>query len=66
MKAPDDKINYAIICNKFPIPQTRYATYDLAVEWAKFDQPNYRPFYIVKCTEHFEICEEVNENDQLS
>ena len=66
MKAPDDKISYAIICNKFPIPQTRYATYDLAVKWAKLDQPNYRPFYIVKCTEHFEICKEVNENDKLS
>lgn len=66
MKAPDDKISYAVICNNFPNPQTRYATYDLAVKWAKLDQPSHRPFYIVKCTEHFEICKEVNKNGQLS
>ena len=35
MKMPDDKISYAIINNTFPIPQTRYSTYDLAVKMAK-------------------------------
>lgn len=62
MKAPDDEISYAIICNKFPVPQERYTTYDLALKWAKLNQPEYRPFYIVKCTEHFEICGMVEQN----
>lgn len=56
MKIPDDKISYAIINNTFPIPQTRFSIYDLAVKWAKIDQPKHSPFYIVKCTEHFELC----------
>lgn len=50
-----DKISYAVICDKFPVPCVYFDTYDSAEHWAKIDQPNYRPFYIVKRSEHFEI-----------
>lgn len=58
-KAPNDKISYAVICEKFPNPTVYYNTCDLALKWAKLDQPNDRPYYIVKRTEHFEICGKV-------
>lgn len=58
-KAPNDKVSYAIICDKFPNPTVYYDTYDLALKWAKLDQPNHRPHYIVKRTEHFEMCGKV-------
>lgn len=59
IKAPDDVVTYAVICEKFPNPCSYYREYDCAVKWAKSDQPANRPYYIVKRTEHFEICEEV-------
>ena len=54
-----DRISYAVICDKFPSPQVYFNTYDEAEQWARFDQPNHRPFYIVKRLEHFEIVGEV-------
>ena len=54
-----DKISYAIICDKFPSPHVYFNTYDEAEHWARFNQPNYRPFYIIKRSEHFEIVGEV-------
>ena len=59
MKCPDDIVSYAIICERFPIPQSRFDTYDLALRFAKMDQPADRPFYIVKCVEKFEILKKV-------
>ena len=53
-----DKISYAVICDKFPSPHIYFNTYDEAEYWARFNQPNYRPYYIIKRTEHFEIVRE--------
>ena len=50
-----DKISYAVICDKFPSPHVYFNTYDEAEHWARFNQPNYRPYYIVERSEHFEI-----------
>lgn len=54
-----DEISYAVICDKFPSPHVYFNTYAEAEHWAKFDQPNDRPYYIIKRTEHFEIVGEV-------
>lgn len=54
-----DKISYAVICDKFQSPHIYFNTYKEAERWARFDQPNDRPFYIVKRSEHFEIVGEV-------
>ena len=54
-----DKISYAIICDKFPSPHVYFDTYDEAEHWARFNQPNYRPYYIIERSEHFEIVGEV-------
>lgn len=54
-----DKISYTVICDKCPSPHVYFDTYDEAVRWARFNQPNYRPYYIVECSEHFEIVGEV-------
>lgn len=56
IKCPEDKITYAVICKKFPNPTTYFESYELAKRWVKLEQPNNRPFYIVKRTEHFELC----------
>lgn len=53
---PKDKVSYAVICEKFPTPHSYFSTYEEAVRWAKLEQPDNRPHYIVKRTEHFEIC----------
>ena len=59
MKCPEDIVSYGVICKKFPDPQARFDTYDLALKWAKMEQPANRPHYIVKCVEKFEILDEV-------
>lgn len=56
MKAPEEKISYAAICEQMPIPNLRFRTYKEAEGYAKSEQPAYRPYYIVKIVEHFEIC----------
>ena len=55
----DKKISYAVICDKFTSPHIYFNTYDEAKRWARFNQPDYRPYYIVKRSEHFEIVGEV-------
>ncbi len=54
-----DKVSYSVICNKSPSPHIYFNTYEEAEHWARFDQPNYRPYYIIKCSEHFEIVGEI-------
>ena len=61
-----DKISYAVICDKFPSPHVYFNTYDEAEHWARFNQPNYRPYYITERTEHFEIVGEVRRSDDVS
>lgn len=56
IKAPDSKVSYAVICEKYPDPCMYFDSYDLALKWANINQPDNRPFYIVKRTEHFEVC----------
>ena len=56
MKAPEEKISYAAICEQMPISNIYFGTYKEAVDFAKFNQPSYRPYYIVERVEHFEIC----------
>lgn len=56
MKTPEEEISYAAICERQPIPTSYFRTYEEAVSHAKFDQPAYRPYYIVERVEHFEIC----------
>ena len=51
MKCPEDIVSYGVICEKFPDPQVRFDTYDLALKWAKMEQPANRPHYIVKCVQ---------------
>lgn len=60
IKTPKDKVSYGIICDKFPEPHAYFSTYDLALRWLKLEQPNNRPHYIVKRTEHYEICDDKN------
>ena len=55
MENPKQRITYAVISEKFPIPKTRFDSYELANRWAKMEQPQNRPFYIVKCIENYEI-----------
>ena len=59
MKCPEDIVSYGVICEKFPDTQVCFNTYDLALKWAKMEQPANRPYYIVKCVEKFEILDEV-------
>ena len=54
-----DKISFSVICDKFPSPQVYFNTYKEAEHWARFDQPNHRPYYIIERSEHFEIVGEV-------
>lgn len=56
IETPKDRISYAVICEKFPIPDLYFDSYELAKRWLKLEQPNNKPHYIVKRTEHFEIC----------
>ena len=56
IKCPEDKITYAVICKKFPNPNVYFESYELAKRWIELEQPNNRPFYIVKRIEHFELC----------
>lgn len=56
MKTPEEKISYAAICEQMPIPHTYFGTYKEAEDYAKIEQPAYRPYYIVERVEHFEIC----------
>lgn len=56
VKTPEEKITYGVICAKMPTPRIFSESYDEAVRDAKFNNPNYRPYYIVERTEHFEIC----------
>ena len=57
--ANSSKISYSVICEKFPNPHIYFNTYDEAEHWARFNQPNDRPYYIIKRSEHFEIVGEV-------
>ena len=56
MRAPKEKISYGAICEQMPNPHLRFGTYKEAEGYAKIEQPAYRPYYIVKIVEHFEIC----------
>ena len=56
MKCPEEKIYYGVICERFPEPSVYFETFDAAIRWAKSDSPAYRPYYIVECVEHYEIC----------
>lgn len=56
MKTPEEEVSYGKICEHYPIPTSYFKTYEEAVSSAKFDQPAYRPWYIVERVEHFEIC----------
>ena len=56
MKILEEKISYAAICEQRPNPNLRFGTYKEAEDYAKIEQPAYRPYYIVEIVEHFEIC----------
>lgn len=56
MKTPKTEIDYGIICNKMPNPQSHYSTYEFAVKCAKMQLPFDNPMYIVKRTTTYEIC----------
>jgi len=64
MKTPEEKISYTTICEQMPISNVYFGTYKEAVNFAKSDQPAYRPYYIVKRVEHFEICGIVGDKDR--
>lgn len=56
MKPLEERITYSVICEQMPEPKVYHSSFNEAVEWAKSDQPLYRPYYIVGRVEHFEIC----------
>jgi hypothetical protein len=56
MKTPEERITYTAICEQMPIPNLYFETYKEAVNYAEFEQPAYRPYYIVERIECFEIC----------
>lgn len=56
MKTPEEVVSYGIICEHYQIPTSYFRTYEEAVRQAEFDQPAYRPYYIVERVECFEIC----------
>lgn len=56
MKTPEEKIYYSAICEQIPTPHLYFKSYEEAEDYAKREQPAYRPYYIVKIVEHFEIC----------
>ncbi len=56
MKTPEEKISYTAICKQMPTPHSYFETYEEAENYAKIEQPAYRPYYIVERVEHFEIC----------
>ena len=64
MKTPEERITYAVICEKFPVSGMYFNTYGEADDYAKFEQPAYRPYYIIERTEHFEICGVVGDKDE--
>lgn len=61
MTNPEERITYGYICEQMPIPSMFFRTYEEAYKAAEFNQPAYRPFYIVERTEHYEICGVVRE-----
>ena len=64
MKTPKERITYAAICEQMPTPHVYFGTYEEAEDYAETEQPAYRPYYIVKRIEHFEICGIVGEKRQ--
>lgn len=52
----EDEVSYTAICEHFPKSSVYFSTYEDAFEYAQDNQPAYRPWYIVKCIKHFEIC----------
>lgn len=65
MKAPDNKIFYAHICENIPETCVFQDTFAQAVAFAKADQPAYRPWYIIKCVTKYEICGVIGKNGRL-
>ena len=55
-----ERKSYSVICEKQPKPCIYFDSYDLAEKWAKSDQPDYRPFYIVERTERFKLVRKIN------
>ena len=56
IKCPENEVYYTWISEHTKqIPSLRCHTYEDAVAAAEFDQPAYRPYYILKITESFEI-----------
>ena len=58
----EDKISYMVACKQIPDSHCYHTTYEEAVKWAKRNQPAYKPFYIIKRTEHFEICDVIDKH----
>ncbi len=54
-----EKINYCTMNKMGHISIIYFDTYKEAVEFAKFDQPAYAPYKIIKITQNFEIVGEV-------
>lgn len=63
MKTPEEKISYAAISQQMPTPHLYFESYKEAEEYAKKEQPEYRPYYIVERVEHFEICGVVGDKE---
>ena len=60
----EDKISYMVVCEQIPDSHCYHTTYEEAVKWAKRNQPAYKPFYIIRRTEHFEICDVIGESEE--
>ena len=54
-----NKTRYAIVCEKFSIPQSYFDDYETAMRFAKLNPQKDKPYYIVKCVETYEIIDSV-------
>ena len=64
MEKPKDKVSYTVICENSQYPCIFFNDLKSAIKWAKFDQPLYRPYYIIKRVEKFELCGILNKKGQ--
>lgn len=63
----NDEIKYYWIGHTEQFGSTRVCTDTLenAIEYARYSQPNYRPFYIIKAVTHFKVIGIVNKHGKF-
>lgn len=62
---PKTKTTFGTISKQSPGCCIRMDSFNQAVDFAMGDQPAYRPWYIVKCTETYGICATIEEDGRV-